>query len=102
MVRIHDIFYTLRPKIAESREEGPDVSEQIAACSREWTRKSKCGQNRAFAEPSKKKKDVRFELRMVKNAFSTRKKTLAGWLGWLGVEVALGLLGGKNFWFRDT
>ena len=45
---------TQKPKIGESREEGLDVSEQIAVCSREWTRKPKCGQNRAFAEQSKK------------------------------------------------
>ena len=36
------IFFKKKPKIGESREEGPDVSEQIAVCSREWPGKSKC------------------------------------------------------------
>ena len=81
------IVFTHKPKIGERRDEGPDVSEQIAACSRERRGESTCGQNRAFAEPSKKLMSVSNCGRW-KNVFSIRKKTLAGWLGWAGLGWA--------------
>ena len=90
--------FTQKPKIGESREESPDVSEQIEVCPREWPGKSKCGQNRACAEPSKKLMSVS-NCGQWKNVFYIRRKMLAGWggLGWAGLAGWLGWLGGLGW-----